>query len=366
MKIELEREKLLKPLGVVASVVERRQTLPILANILFRKDAGRLMLTGTDLEIEVTNTIDGVEGQDGACTVTARKMVDICRALPEGAIIKLDLEADKAVVRSGRSRFSLQVLAAEDFPTLETEQWQCRFTTPQGRLKRLLDQTAFSMAHQDVRYYLNGLLFDIVNSSLCAVATDGHRLAKGEIAIDGDGVDDRQAIIPRKAVLEISRFLEDTDDPVEVALNPNHIRFVCGSSVFTSKLIDGRFPDYKAVMSTMLPVLLTMNRGELHETLMRASILTNEKFRGVRINIGDGRFQVTAHNPEQEEATDEMPVDYSGDEIEIGFNVNYLMDALKALHSDDVEMRLQDGNSSCTFNAPGDQQTRYLVMPMRL
>ncbi len=366
MKLEIERDRLLKPLTQVAGVVERRQTLPILANILFRLDGDRLTLTGTDLEIEVTNIVEAVGGEEGACTVTARKALDICRALPEGAMVKFEADGDKAVIRSGRSRFTLQALPAAEFPSLETTQWEERFQLSQGAMRSLLESTAFSMAHQDVRYYLNGLLFDISGPLLTAVATDGHRLAKSQVSMSAPEADARQAIVPRKAVLELTRFLEDSETQLEVAFNANHIRVSVGGTVFTSKLIDGRFPDYAAVIAPKLNVSLLLDRVELHDTLMRAAILTNDKFRGVRVNIADGRLLVTAHNPEQEEATDEMPIDYEGTEIEIGFNVTYLMDAVKALHTENIEVRLQDANSGCTLNAPGDASTLYLVMPMRL
>lgn len=366
MNLKIERDRLLKPLNQVSSVVERRQTLPILANVYLKQSAGALQLIGTDLEVEVMTRIDGVEGSDGECTVTARKLLDICRALPEGATVSLEVDGQRAIIRSGKSRFSLQTLPGGDFPKLETDEWQQSLTTTQLLLKGLLSRTAFAMAQQDVRYYLNGLLLELSGQTLSAVATDGHRLAKSEIDVQSNAAEVRQAIVPRKAILELSRFLEDVEDEVVVQLNPNHIRAQLGVLVFTSKLIDGRFPDYEKVIPPKLSTHLVLDRGEFQEVLGRAAILTNDKFRGVRLSLGGDRIMVSANNPEQEEASDEMTIKYAGPELEIGFNVNYLIDALKALDTGEVELSLEDSNSSCTMNIPGDQKSRYLVMPMRL
>jgi len=366
MKIKIDREQILKPLGFVSNVVERRQTLPILANVHARSDGETLHLTGTDLEVEVSCQVEGVSGGKGECTMTARKLFDICRALPENATLELKVDGEQAEITSGKSRFTLQTLPATDFPRLETQNWEERIVMPQSGLKQLLDRTAFSMAHQDVRYYLNGLLVERHKGLLRTVATDGHRLAKSDLKVDGGDDTVRQAIVPRKAILELSRLLADSDEPVTLEFSNNHMRAEAGAVVFTSKLIDGRFPDYQAVMAPELDTVLTVSRGEFLDVLSRAAILTNEKFRGIRLLMDKGRMEVTANNPEQERASDEMAVDYQGGQIEIGFNVSYLMDALKALPGDDVELRLKDANSSCTLNAPGDGDTLYLVMPMRL
>ncbi len=366
MKLSIERDRLLKPLSQVSSVVERRQTLPILGNVYLRFDDRSLVLTGTDLETEVTTQIDNVDGGDGECTVTARKFYDICRALPEDAVIELEATGDRVQIKSGKSRFSLQTLAAPNFPRLETERWDCEFKVEQGKLKQLIDNTAFSMAQQDVRYYLNGLLLETEVQTLRAVATDGHRLAMSEIGIEGDAGESRQLIVPRKAVLELGRYLEESTASATVAMNPNHICVKVGPLVFTSKLIDGRFPDYEKVIPKNLSTHLEIERGELHDILARAAILTNEKFKGVRLNLSAKRLVVSAVNPDQEEASDEMVVDYEGGALEIGFNVGYLMEALRILGGEKVDLGLQDPNSSCTVRAPGDESTLYLVMPMRL
>lgn len=366
MKLSIERDRLLKPLGQVSSVVERRQTLPILGNVYLRFDDRSLVLTGTDLETEVTALVDNVDGGDGECTVAARKLYEICRALPEDAVIKLAADGDRAHIQSGKSRFTLQTLAGSNFPRLETEKWDREFEVKQGELKKLLESTAFSMAQQDVRYYLNGLLLETEAQTLRAVATDGHRLAMSEIKVERDIGDPRQSIVPRKAVLELGRYLEESSKIVTVAMNPNHIRIKAGSFVFTSKLIDGRFPDYEKVIPKNLSTHLEVERNELYGILARAAILTNEKFKGVRLNLSRNRLLVSAHNPDQEEASDEMQVDYDGGELEIGFNVGYLMEALRILGGEKVDLGLQDPNSSCTVGAPGDESTLYLVMPMRL
>lgn len=366
MKLSIERDRLLRPLGQVSSVVERRQTLPILGNVYLRFNDRSLVLTGTDLETEVTTQIDNVDGGDGECTVTARKFYDICRALPEAAVIEFEASADRVHIQSGNSRFSLQTLAASNFPRLETEHWDCEFEVEQGKLKQLIENTAFSMAQQDVRYYLNGLLLEAEAQTLRAVATDGHRLAMSEITIKNDIGDQRQLIVPRKAVLELGRYLDESTIATSIGMNPNHIRVKAGSLMFTSKLIDGLFPDYEKVIPRNLSTHLEVKRGELYDILARAAILTNEKFKGVRLNLSSKRLKVSTHNPDQEEASDEMQVDYDGRELEIGFNVGYLMEALRVLGGEIVDLGLQDPNSSCTVGAPGDESTLYLVMPMRL
>jgi len=366
MKLKIERERLLKPLGNVSSIVEKRQTLPILGNVYLKLSGDELALTGTDLETEVIARISGVDGEAGECTVAARKLHDICRALPEDAELEVQAKADKVVVRSNRSRFTLQALPAADFPRVEAQQWETGFTIPQNALQKLLERTAFAMAQQDVRYYLNGCLLEVSGAGLRVVATDGHRLAKSEIKLGTEVAVKRQVIVPRKAVLELVRFLNDSDEEVAVELNPNHIRVSGDNWVFTSKLIDGRFPDYEKVIPKGLDIHLILNREMLHDLLARTAILTNEKFRGVRLALSTGRLVVSAHNPDQEEASDEMQVNYTGESVEIGFNVSYLMDALKALSTEDIDFGLQDPSSSCTLTAPKDTSALYLVMPMRL
>lgn len=366
MKFNIERDRLIRPLSQIASVVERRQTLPILGNVYMRlDDNGSLTLIGTDLETEVTARIDGVEGEPGECTVGARKLYDICRAIPEDMDVEVSTKEAKTHVRSQKSRFTLQSLPAAEFPRLEAEEWDVEFEVGQEALKQLLEKTAFAMAQQDVRYYLNGCLLECTDGMIRSVATDGHRLAKSEIALETGIEGISQSVVPRKAVLELMRFLQE-DQQARIQINPNHARVNGSGWVFTTKLIDGRFPDYQKVIPDSLATHLLVDRSTVHDVLSRIAILTNEKFRGVRINLKPGVMTVSANNPEQEEAVDELPVDYEGPEVEIGFNVGYLIDALKAIETEQVDMGLEDPNSSCTLHAPDDPSTLYLVMPMRL
>lgn len=365
MKFKIERERLIRPLSQIAGVVERRQTLPILGNVYIRLDDGSLTLIGTDLETEVTARIDGVDGEPGECTVGARKLYDICRSIPEDTDVEVSTKEERTQVRSRKSRFTLQSLPAAEFPRLEAEDWDVEFEIDQAQLKELLEKTAFAMAQQDVRYYLNGCLLECTKDIVRSVATDGHRLAKSEIALNTGVEGASQSVVPRKAVLELMRFLQE-DQPARIQINPNHARVNGSGWVFTTKLIDGRFPDYEKVIPDSLATHLLVDRGTIHDVLSRIAILTNEKFRGVRINLKPGVMTVSANNPEQEEAVDELPVDYDGPEVEIGFNVGYLIDALKAIETEQVDLGLEDPNSSCTLNAPEDTSTLYLVMPMRL
>jgi len=366
MNITLGREQLLKPLSVVGSVVERRQTLPILSNVLLRVENGVLYLVGTDLEVEVTARCGSVGGQDGELTVGARKLLDICRALPEQAEVRLSREGERVVLKSGRSKFALQTLPAGDFPRIEAAEWEHDLRLLEGDAKALLERTGFAMAAQDVRYYLNGMLLDVAGPRITSVATDGHRLAKTELGLAEGGGRNIQVIVPRKGVQELGRLLGGGGDQIRVRINPNHIRFELEEFTFTSKLIDGRYPDYQKVVPAGPMSMLVLPREEFKDVLQRASILTNEKFRGVRLNIRPNTLTATAHNPEQEEASDEMSIDYNGPELEIGFNVNYLIDAVNALPGDEVQLSVKDQNSSCLLQTPGDEKTLYLVMPMRL
>lgn len=365
MRITALREELLKPLGFVAGVVERRQTLPILGNILLRLEGGLLTLTGTDLEVEVVARMQA-DGDSGMITVPARKLLDICRALPAEAAIEIKSEGDKAIIKASRSRFSLLTLPPSDFPNIETTQWEQSFVLAQQDLKTLLEKTHFCMAQQDVRYYLNGLLLELSGPRLRAIATDGHRLALCETTVKTELSGMRQVIVPRKGVLEIMRFLDSSGEPVEVRLSTNHLRATFGDITFTSKLIDGRFPDYNKVVPPSHSKTVLAERHALRETLSRAAILSNEKYRGVRLSLAENLLQVTAHNPDQEEAQEEIPVQYKGEALEIGFNVTYLIDAIGGLDGAEVQLGLNDPNSSCTIQLPKERQQVYVVMPMRL
>lgn len=365
MKLTIQREALLKPLQAVIGVVERRQTMPILSNVLIGLQNGRLALTGTDLEVELVAWAEGVDGEIEDTTVQGRKLLDICRALPEGAELKLNREGERVVLRSGRSRFVLSTLPAAEFPAIDAVQVPVEIRLEAADLHRLLEKTHFSMAHQDVRYYLNGLLLERGNGWLRAVATDGHRLAKSEVAVEGLQGENQQVIVPRKGVLELQRLL-GTEGEVTLRFGSNHVQADLPHVRFTSKLIDGRFPDYDRVIPKAHPNVLSADRSTLREAFGRASILSNEKYRGVRLEVEAGRALVQAHNPEQEEAEEELEVEYGGSALEIGFNVTYLLDALAAVDSEKVEIALSDGNSSCLIQAPGNSASQFVVMPMRL
>ena len=366
MHITIKREELLKPLGVVSGVVERRQTLPILSNILLRYNGKDLVLTGTDLEVEISAHLSLSSGKSGEITLPARKLYDICRALPADATIDISLDKEKVLIKSGKSRFRLLTMPAAEFPSIETAQWEHTISLPQKQLRRLLEKTMFCMAQQDVRYYLNGLLFEISNNRLRTVATDGHRMSLADVDVSNSINGEKQVILPRKGVQEMIRFLEDSDQTVEIQIGANHMRASLNGLVFTSKLIDGRFPDYNKVIPKNQTIRIQTRRESFRETLNRAAILSNEKYRGVRFGLSPGLMTLTAHNPEQEEAQEELQIDYKGDNLEIGFNVNYISDAVTALDTDEVELSLSDPNSSCLLQSPGNTRHLYVVMPMRL
>ena len=367
MKLKLQRNQALSPLTLVTGVVERRQTLPILANVLLEVDNETLRLVGTDLEVEVLIEIPAESTTNGTTTVNARKLLDICRALPDGATLQVTQTEDRLKIQSGHSRFSLQTLPAQDFPRLEEEErWEERIKLTQSKLRSLLEKTAFSMAQQDVRYFLNGVLLELSGAELVAVATDGHRLARSQTTLPTAVDNPRQAIVPRKAVHELSRFLSDTEEPITLEMNPNHLRFTQPGAILTTKIIDGKFPDYRSVITQNLTQTVIAERGELYDVLARTAVLTNEKYRGIRLELTQNSAKMVAHNPDQEEARDEIAVEYGGDPIEIGFNVTYLMEAVRALTGNKVEIHVQDGNSGCLLQSPGDETTQYLIMPMRL
>jgi DNA polymerase-3 subunit beta len=368
MNINIQKETLEQPLSQIIGVVEKRQTLPILGNVFLELNDNRLTLVGSDLETEITTLVHNVGGSDGKTTVSARKLFDICRSLPAESQLSLIIEEDnKMVVKAGKSRFTLQTLSAVDYPRLEETSWKQEFALTQKQLNNLLTRTSFSMAQQDVRYFLNGLLIEVSVDQILSVATDGHRLAKTIIPLESINVDMVQSIVPRKAVIEISKFLDaSSEEPVSIKLNSSHILVQSGDFMFISKLIDGRFPDYEKVIPASLDKHIVIDRSNLIEILSRAAILSNEKFRGVSLNISQNVLKVNSHNPDQEHASDEMVIDYQGEDIEIGFNVNYLLEALKACDSEQIDLGLLDPNTSCTFHAAGNNDTLYLIMPMRL
>ncbi|MCE9688083.1 DNA polymerase III subunit beta [Shewanella sp. AS16] len=366
MKFSIDRDALLKPLQLVCGAVERRHNLPILANLLVEVSNNSLKLTGTDLEVELVGqaTVHG-DVQEGRTTVPAKKLLDIVKSLPEQSELKVEQQDNKWLLRSGRSRFSLATLPAEEYPNVEAFQADIEFSLKQGTLKSIIDSTQFSMANQDVRYYLNGLLFETEANVLRAIATDGHRLAMSHRVIDAN-LPEKQVIVPRKGVMEMARLLEAEDQDIGIAIGENAIRATTANAVFTSKLVDGRFPDYRRVLPKGGDKIVIASRHQLKQALTRASILSNEKFRGVRIQLENNLLKITANNPEQEEAEEIIDVEYAAAPLEIGFNVSYLLDVLNSLRSDDVRITLIDGNSSALIENHVEEDSMYVVMPMRL
>ncbi len=367
MRFVISREALIKPLQLVAGVVERRQTLPVLSNILLVAEGDQLSMTGTDLEVELVGRVTLDEPADaGSVTVPARKLMDICKSLPDDARIELALSGQKMVIKAGRSRFSLSTLPAAEFPNVEDSPQALDLSLTQGHLRHLIDQTGFSMAQQDVRYYLNGMLLEVANGQLRAVSTDGHRLATCVADVVADTDSSHQIIVPRKGILELARLLQNGEDNVRLLIGANHIRAQVGDFIFTSKLVDGKFPDYQRVIPRNGNKYMLGDRQVLRQVLSRIAILSNEKYRGVRLLLTSGFLQVMANNPEQEEAEETVAVDYEGESLEIGFNVNYLLDSLSILNSETVRFTLSDANSSALIEGVDQADSLYVVMPMRM
>jgi DNA polymerase-3 subunit beta len=367
MKFSIKRETFLQPLSQVIGVVERRQTLPVLANFLFQAHAdGKLAITGTDMEVELIATIDASVEREGEITVPARKLLDIVRMLPDGVEITVSLEGEKLTLSSGRSRYTLATLPATDFPATDQFETIENAEIQELKLKYLLDKTAFAMANQDVRYYLNGLLFEFKDSSLRTVATDGHRLAICDLSDPVNVEQERQIIIPRKGVLELTRMLSDSKDMVKLGLGKNHVRLQKGNIALTSKLIDGRFPDYQAVIPVGTDRKIEVDKADFTLALQRAAILSNEKYKGVRLEAEGNQVKIVAHNPQREEAVEVVEAEMNFDQLAIGFNVVYLLDALNAIESEQVMLEMRDANSSCLITAAGGGDDRHVVMPLKL
>lgn len=366
MKISLGREELLTVLQAVVSVVEKRQTQPILSNVLIAVGDGELVVTGSDLEVEVTGKVKAQIDRRGTTTIPGRKLLDICKSLPALAVIVIEDRDGKIRIQSGRSRFVLTTLAASDFPSISFAKEQNKFAVDSGILRDLLTYTQFAMAHQDVRYYLNGLLLEINTGMIRAVATDGHRLALCERDVATGIQEPCQTIIPRKGVSEIQRLISHASGQVVVEISHSFIRLSHDNQIVTVKLVDGKFPDYERVVPAAGTKNILVGRETIRAALQRTSILSNEKFRGVRLALANGVMTAAAHNPEQEEAEEEFEIDYVGDSLEIGFNVSYLLDVLGVLSAETVRIELSDSNSSCLIQDPSDERAKFVVMPMRL
>ncbi|NQZ52746.1 MAG: DNA polymerase III subunit beta [Piscirickettsiaceae bacterium] len=367
MQFTVSQETIVRPLQLVCSIVERRATLPILSTILLRAHGNQLTMTSTDMELEMIATLPVAVEQEGKTTVSARKFLDICRALPNNATISFKAQDNKAIVRAGKSRFSLSTLPSEDFPDSEGANYIDEITLPQSALKSLLDETSFAMASQDVRYYLNGLLLEREENTLRAVATDGHRLALGSLTTATPVAEKSSIIVPRKAILELGRLLNDSDDNVTVAFSAQQIKVELPDLHFTSKLIDGQFPNYDRVIPLGGDKEVIADRGQLQQALSRAAILSSDKHRSVRINLEPGLFKATVINQEQESAEEEISVEYQGPSLEIAFNNAYLLDLLNAMPEDKVKLTFSDDNSSVLITPVNEKSERqYVVMPMRL
>jgi DNA polymerase III subunit beta len=365
--LKATQDKVLSVLQSVAGIVERRHTLPILANVLIRKNGSSLQLTTSDLEIQIRTTAD-LDGDNGSFTTTvgARKLIDILRTMPTDQTVSLESSQNKLVLKGGKSRFTLQTLPAEDFPLVqEAASFGPVFSVPQKTLKDLLNQVSFAMAVHDIRYYLNGILFVAEGKQLSLVATDGHRLAFANATLDVE-VPRQEVILPRKTVLEMQRLLSDAEGAIEMQFASNQAKFSFGGMEFVTKLVEGKFPDYNRVIPKNHKNSVTLGRAPLLASLQRTAILTSEKFKGVRLNIEPGTLRVASNNAEQEEAVDELDIDYGGDAIEIGFNVTYLIDALANMDQEMVKLELADANSSALFTIPENSTFKYVVMPMRI
>ena len=371
--IKAPRDALLKPLAVVSGIVERRHTLPILANILIRKEGSKVSFVSTDIEVQIKTHADiGVGTENFAITVAARKLLDILRALPESGEVTLSHSAKKMTVQSGKSRFNLQTLAAEEFPTVtQPDSYLASFSLPQKTLKHLIAMVHFSMAQQDIRYYLNGLLLVVDGKQVIAVATDGHRLAYCSVeteGVEGDGVasERQEVIVPRKSILELQRLLDDSDAPVTIDIAANQVRFTFDTIELVSKLVEGKFPDYQRVIPSGYTKSFSIGRDDWLRSLQRVAILTSDKFKGVRFVLSEDAVKISSTNADQEDAQDEIEIAYPHGTLDIGFNVSYLLDVLNNLKTEQVTVAVGDSNSSALITLPENQDFKYVVMPMRI
>ena len=366
LKIKTTNDKLLGPLQQVTGIVERRHTLPILSNVLISAADGNVDFLATDLEVQITSRAALGDGAEGSVTAAARKLYDILRSLPEDAEVSLEAKESRMTVRAGKSRFSLQTLAAADFPRMvEAKDASKTLTLPQKALKHALGLVQFAMAVQDIRYYLNGVLLSVDNATLRVVATDGHRLSFASQALGSDH-GSVEAILPRKTVIELIKLLGDTDDPVSLAIGSNQVRFSFGGLEIVSKIVEGKFPDYQKVIPTAHKNRIELDRVALAQSLNRAAILSNEKIRGVRLVFTKDALAIICTNNEQEEAEESLAVEYDGDPLDIGFNISYLLDVLNHVDTSTVSFSMGDSNSSALVQMPGRDDFKYVVMPMRI
>lgn len=366
MKFTIVRENLLTPLQHVIGVIERRQTLPILSHVLIKLAGNRLDMTGTDLEMQLVTQAVVESGQDGETTVPARKLLDICRLLPDQSIVSIDCRQDRFVIQCGRSRFSLSTLPASNYPEFDASALETQLTISSRLLHKAMAKTVFAMAQQDVRYYLNGLMLEVGNGILRTVSSDGHRLALYEEALESDCAAPRQVIVPRKGVMELHRLIGDEEQPVTLQISPNNVRLFLGDLRFSAKLIEGRFPDFQRLVPRDVSRVMTVHKDDFRAALTRVAILSNEKYKGVSLEVDHGVMHLSAQNPEHEEAEEDLEVRLEGDGFVVGFNAAYLLDAINNIDSDEVKLSFPDAITSCLIEDLDDQRFKFIVMPMRL
>ena len=366
MNFNIKRSDLLPCLQCVSGNIDRRQTLPILSNLLLDIKPNSFSVTTTDMEVELVVEVKVKLGESTRLTLPARKLLDICRSLPDDSELEFNIKDEKAYIKSGKSKFTLATLPAQEYPVTDINEETIDFNLSYDKLIGLLENTQFAMAQQDVRYYLNGLMLEISSGNLKAVATDGHRLAFDETDVETSSNEDRQIIIPRKGVTELIRLLQSSQNEANIRVSKNHIQVTSGKLSFTSKLIDGKFPDYQRVIPELSETIVIADREELKNSLARVSILSNEKYRGVKKIFSNDSLRVLAHNPEKEEAEEEVNIVYQGDEMEIGFNVSYLIDALTAIDNKKVKLSILNPNSSCLIISEKKSSSQYVVMPMKI
>jgi DNA polymerase III subunit beta len=366
MKFIINRETLLTPLQQIVGVIEKRQTMPVLANVLMFVDSGLLTLTGTDLEIQIIAKVSVTDSTPGSMTIPARKLLDLCRLLPNGASIQFEQQNEKVKLLSNRSKFSLNCLPAENYPKFAETEMDKRFTINAGKFKKALEKTVFCMANQDVRYYLNGLLLSISNNRIKLVASDGHRLAIYEGRLEEQTGYESRIILPRKGVLELYRLLENLDTELTVMFSNNNIKIVIGQLVFSAKLVDAKYPDFGKVFQQAFYDPISISKQALKETLTRVAVLSNEKLKGVTFDITPGSVKISAHNPDHDEAEEEISLDYNGELLTIAFNAQYVLDAVSNLDSETALLTIANNASSCFIDEPNECEYKFIVMPMRL
>ena len=366
MNIKIDRELLLKPLGNVSGIVEKRHALPILSNLLLESQQGKLKFTATDLEMQISTHIKTELSDDFQITVSAKKLFDITRALPEDSKIDIQIEENKVTVKAKKSRFNLQTLPSQDYPVMKKDEKDAvELQVPQKDFKALLKQVDFAMAQQDIRYYLNGLLIEVKEKNINIVGTDGHRLSFTSLTLKTP-TKPIQVIVPRKTIVELIKLLNDTDDPLEISFSTNQVNFKFNDIDLITKIIDGKFPDYNRVIPEGHNNIFNIDRSLLLDSMLRASILSNDKYRGIRMVVEDNNLKLVSNNSEQEQAEEELEIDYKGDKIDIGFNVTYLIDVLTNIQSDQLTIAFNDSSSSCLVTIPNNEKYKYVVMPMRI